>query len=66
VLGCPVVTLELLAGLRGGRHRTMPTGDLLIAACAERHGVPVWHDDRHFERIARVTGQAQHRLTFDD
>ncbi|MGE4428466.1 MAG: PIN domain-containing protein [Solirubrobacteraceae bacterium] len=105
VLGCPIVTLELLTGLRnaselrewrallgslttvtvdtrvtdraeevldgladlrGGRHRDVPIAALLIAACAECHGVPLWHADRHFEQIARVTGQPQHRLTFDD
>lgn len=102
VLVCPIVVLELLAGLpspsevtewrillrhlrsldvdrpvtdraedvlehlsraRGGRHRAVPSSDLLIAACAERAGVVLVHDDRHFERIADVTGQPQRRPT---
>jgi hypothetical protein len=30
--------------------------DCLIAAVALEHGVPVWHRDRDFEKIARFTG----------
>lgn len=29
--------------------RTAPVQDLLIAACARRHGVPLEHDDRHYD-----------------
>lgn len=54
--------VELLADQRGGHHRGMPASDLLIAACAERAGVPVIHTDAHFERIAAVTGQVHWRL----
>lgn len=54
--------VELLADERGGRHRGMPASDLLIAACAERAGVPVLHADEHFERIAAVTGQPHWKL----
>jgi predicted nucleic acid-binding protein len=31
--------------------------DLLIAACAERHGVQIVHYDRDFDTIAAITGQ---------
>jgi predicted nucleic acid-binding protein len=31
--------------------------DLLIAAIAQAHGATLLHYDRHFEQIARVTGQ---------
>jgi predicted nucleic acid-binding protein len=31
--------------------------DLVIAAVAELSGAVVWHYDRDFERIARITGQ---------
>ena len=48
---------ELLAGRGGAHHRGVPFNDLLIAAAAESAGVPVLHYDRHFERIAEVTGQ---------
>ena len=37
--------------------------DCLIAACALRHGVPVFHDDRDFTAIARVTTLEERRLT---
>ena len=40
-----------------GQHRGPTAVDLLVAAVAERHGVTVLHHDRHFELIARVTGQ---------
>lgn len=55
-------TVELLAAQPGGQHRETPTSDLLIAACAEVAGVPLLHDDRHFERIAAVTGQDVRRV----
>ena len=48
---------ELLAARGGAHHREVPFNDLLIAAAAEAAGVPVLHYDRHFERIAEVTGQ---------
>src|SRR5215468_9279470 len=43
--------------VRRGRHRQIPHFDLLVAAVAERAGLPVLHYDRHFELIAAVTGQ---------
>lgn len=55
--------LVLLAEERGGRHRGVPLADLLVAACAERAGVLLLHDDRHFEQIAAVTGQPQRRVS---
>lgn len=39
------------------QHRGCGTADLLIAACAELHGVPILHYDRDFEMIASITGQ---------
>jgi predicted nucleic acid-binding protein len=38
-------------------HRQVAFQDLLVAAAAERAGLPVLHYDRHFELIAEVTGQ---------
>lgn len=38
-----------------GDHRRVPPVDLLIAATAERAGVPLVHYDRDYERIARVS-----------
>jgi predicted nucleic acid-binding protein len=40
------------------RGRKVP--DLLIAAAAEKAGLTLLHYDRHFELIARVTGQRCH------
>ena len=54
--------LEGLAVHRGGRHRGVPPMDLLVAAVAEEHGLPVMHDDAHFDLIAEVTGQPMVRL----
>jgi predicted nucleic acid-binding protein len=54
--------LEGLAFHRGGRQRGVPPMDLLIAAVAEEHGLPVMHDDAHFDLIAEVTGQPMVRL----
>jgi predicted nucleic acid-binding protein len=31
-----------------------PATDLLIAACAEHHGLQILHRDAHFDQIARV------------
>lgn len=41
----------------GGRHRTVPLPDLLIAATAERHGATVLHYDGDFDLITEITGQ---------
>jgi predicted nucleic acid-binding protein len=40
-----------------GQHRGPRPMDLLIAAIARIHGAIVLHYDRHFDEIARVTGQ---------
>jgi predicted nucleic acid-binding protein len=40
-----------------GQHRGPRPMDLLIAAIAKIHGAVVLHYDRHFDAIARVTGQ---------
>jgi len=49
-------TLEMLADR--SQHRGPRPIDLLIAAIAERHTAVLLHYDRHFDRIAQVTGQA--------
>jgi predicted nucleic acid-binding protein len=54
--------LENLALHRGGRHRGVPPVDVLIAAVAQEHEVPVLHDDAHFDLIAEVTGQPMIRI----
>jgi predicted nucleic acid-binding protein len=54
--------LEGLALHRGGRHRGVPPMDLLIAAVAQEHDLPVLHDDAHYDLIAQVTGQPMIRL----
>jgi len=54
--------LEGLALHRGGRHRGVPPMDLLIAAVAQDHDLPVLHDDAHFDLIAQITGQPMIRL----
>lgn len=35
------------------RGVTVPATDLLIAACAEHHGLGVVHKDEHFEQVGR-------------
>jgi predicted nucleic acid-binding protein len=40
---------------RGLRGRKVP--DLIVAACAEDHGLTVLHYDADFDHIASVTGQ---------
>lgn len=42
-----------------GQHR-MPTPDVMIAATAAVHDVPILHYDHDFDLIAKVTGQATH------
>lgn len=39
------------------QHRGPTPVDLVVAAIAERAGLTVLHYDRHFDAIARVTGQ---------
>jgi predicted nucleic acid-binding protein len=40
-----------------GQHRGPSPVDLLIAAIAQAYGATLLHYDRHFDVIARVTGQ---------
>ncbi len=39
------------------QHRSVPLPDLMVAACAEQHGLTVLHYDIDYERIAMLTGQ---------
>jgi predicted nucleic acid-binding protein len=39
------------------QHRGATPVDILVAAIAEVHGATLLHYDRHFDAIARVTGQ---------
>jgi hypothetical protein len=48
---------EALARTGPLHHRRVAIPDLLVAAAAERAGLPVCHYDRDFELIAGVTGQ---------
>lgn len=43
-----------LARITRGKGLTMPAADLLIAACAEHHGLGLVHCDSHFDQLARV------------
>lgn len=47
---------RLLAHSRSFRHR-VAIPDLIIAAVAELAGATIWHYDRDFDRIARITHQ---------
>jgi predicted nucleic acid-binding protein len=40
---------------------TVPATDLLIAACAERHGTRLEHADADFDAIARVSARGAAR-----
>lgn len=46
-----------LAASGAGHQRSVRLVDLVIAAAAERHGLPIVHYDEDYERIARVTAQ---------
>lgn len=46
-----------LAASGAGHQRSVRLPDLIIAAAAERHGLPIVHYDEDYERIAAVTGQ---------
>lgn len=47
-----------LAWQGGGHQRQVPHADLLIAACAERAGLPLVHYDSDYDTIAEITGQS--------
>lgn len=48
---------RLLAETGAGHQRSVRLVDLIVAAVAERHGYPIAHVDRDYERIAAITGQ---------
>lgn len=51
-------SLEVQALLaRTSHHRTVSLPDLLIAACAEAHGLTVLHYDADYDLIAEITKQ---------
>jgi predicted nucleic acid-binding protein len=53
----PAVWDEAAALARSARERgvTVPATDLLVAACARRHGVALEHSDSHFALIASLS-----------
>jgi len=44
---------DLALKARGGGF-TIPATDILIAACARRHGAGIEHADEHFDMLAKV------------
>jgi predicted nucleic acid-binding protein len=55
--------VQVLASLaERGHHRAPSIPDLVVAAIAETAGLAVLHDDKDFELIAGITGQALERL----
>jgi predicted nucleic acid-binding protein len=48
---------RMLAESGPGHQRSVRLADLIVAAVAERHGYPIAHLDRDYERIAGLTGQ---------
>ena len=52
-----VATRTQAALAERSQHRGPTPVDLLIAAIAEVNGATLLHYDRHFDTIARVTGQ---------
>jgi predicted nucleic acid-binding protein len=55
------VEVQLMLADRG-HHRAPSVPDLLVAAIAELAGLTVLHDDKDFDLIAQLTGQAVERL----
>ena len=53
---------RLLAASGAAHQRSVRLVDLVIAAVAERVGLPVVHVDADYERIARITGQPVRRF----
>jgi hypothetical protein len=47
-----------LAASGSGHQRSVRLVDLIVAAAAERHGLPVVHYDEDYDRIAAITSQA--------
>lgn len=54
---------RMLAESGPGHQRSVRLVDLIVAAVAERHGYPIVHVDRDYERIATLTGQAARRVS---
>lgn len=52
----------LLAATGAGHQRSVRLVDLIVAAVAEHHTLPVVHCDEDYERIARLTGQNTRRI----
>ena len=52
-----LVVHRMLAESGPGHQRSVRLVDLIVAAVAERHGYPIAHVDRDYERIAGLTGQ---------
>lgn len=50
------LAVQRLLAERGLRGRKVP--DLVVAACAEDHGLELLHYDRDYDHIGSVTGQA--------
>jgi predicted nucleic acid-binding protein len=48
---------RILAETGAGHQRSVRLVDLIVAAVAERHGYPVAHFDRDYERVSGLTGQ---------
>jgi hypothetical protein len=48
---------RMLAETGPGHQRSVRLIDLIVAAVAERHGYPIAHVDRDYDRIASLTGQ---------
>lgn len=50
--------LDIQARLaKTAQHRAVPLPDLIIAACAEAHGLTVLHYDSDYELITKITNQ---------
>jgi predicted nucleic acid-binding protein len=52
-----LVVHRMLAESGPGHQRSVRLVDLIVAAVAERHGYPIAHVDRDYDRIAGLTGQ---------
>jgi predicted nucleic acid-binding protein len=46
---------DMARALRG-KGLTLPAADLVIAACAEHHGLGLVHYDQHFDQLEKVRG----------
>lgn len=55
--GRALVVHRALAASGAGHQRSVRLVDLVIAAAAERHALPLVHYDEDYDRIARITGQ---------